>query len=370
MEAQAKAWATVLKEYDEGAKKMMNPVKADIKTDEAEQNVESLTKRLKELQAQRKKAIAAGDTELSKNLAKQINQVKTDIKGLGGGITTKQPKTEIEQNQSKIKDLTQEYIKLGDQETEASKKRQAEIQKEIELLQKRNNLIGLRTEQAQGKFLNENAQTTGLATTGYIIDRSHLFDTEGGIGWKKLTKYNDQTSVSDYKRRRKEREEEDKKAKKDDKSIVSEVGKITSGVSGIFNGIEQMGIKIPEEMKGIINGIQGVMTILTSINTILGVIEGMQTVGLIPFFARGGIVPHAASGMMVPGNDHSDRTPVLVSSGELILNSAQQNALANELQGAGIQNLRLRTELSGRNIIVCIENDLKARGKGQLATFK
>jgi hypothetical protein len=61
---------------------------------------------------------------------------------------------------------------------------------------------------------------------------------------------------------------------------------------------------------------------------------------------------------------------VLVSSGELILNSAQQNALANELQGAGIQNLRLRTELSGRNIIVCIENDLKARGKGQLATFK
>jgi hypothetical protein len=192
-----------------------------------------------------------------------------------------------------------------------------------------------------------------------------------GIGAQQWD-YNKDITEKDYKKLDgyKENKDEERKAKKDDKSVMSEVGKITSGVSGIFNGIEQMGIKIPEEMKGIINGIQGVMTILTSINTILGVIEGMQTVGLIPFFARGGIVPHAASGMMVPGNDHSDRTPVLVSSGELILNSAQQNALANELQGAGIQNLRLRTELSGRNIIVCIENDLKARGKGQLATFK
>ena len=356
-------------EYVKLSKDLLTTTVQDNKAEE--QSIDSLTKKLKELQAERKKAISGGDSEKAKDLLKQINQIKSEIKGLGGNTTdSKQPKTELEQNQNKIKTLTQEYIKLGDQETESAKNRQTEIQKEIELLQKRNNLIGLRTEQAQGKFLNENAQTTGLATTGYIIDRSHLFDTEGGIGWKKLTKYNDQTSVSDYKRRRKEREEEDKKAKKDDKSIVSEVGKITSGVSGIFNGIEQMGIKIPEEMKGIINGIQGVMTILTSINTILGVIEGMQTVGLIPFFARGGIVPHAASGMMVPGNDHSDRTPVLVSSGELILNSAQQNALANELQGAGIQNLRLRTELSGRNIIVCIENDLKARGKGQLATFK
>jgi hypothetical protein len=112
------------------------------------------------------------------------------------------------------------------------------------------------------------------------------------------------------------------------------------------------------------------MTILTSINTILGVIEGLQAVGVLPFFAHGGIVPHAATGLVVPGNDHADKTPVLVSSGELILNSAQQNAIANELQGGGLRNLRLRTEVSGRNLIVVIENDLAARGKGQLATFK
>ena len=165
-------------------------------------------------------------------------------------------------------------------------------------------------------------------------------------------------------------QKKEKDAQKADKTIVSEMGKLTSGVSGIFSGIEQMGIEVPDEIKNVINGLNGVMTILTSINTILGVIEGLQTVGVIPFFARGGIVPHAATGLVVPGNDHADRTPALVSSGELILNSAQQNALANELQGGGLRNLRLRTEVSGRNLIVVIENDLAARGKGQLVTFK
>lgn len=165
-------------------------------------------------------------------------------------------------------------------------------------------------------------------------------------------------------------QKKDKDAQNADKTIVNEMGKLTSGVSGIFSGIEQMGIEVPDEIKNVINGLNGIMTILTSINTILGVIEGLQAVGVLPFFAHGGIVPHAATGLVVPGNDHADKTPVLVSSGELILNSAQQNAIANELQGGGLRNLRLRTEVSGRNLIVVIENDLAARGKGQLATFK
>ena len=165
-------------------------------------------------------------------------------------------------------------------------------------------------------------------------------------------------------------QKKDKDAQNADKTIVSEMGKLTSGVSGIFSGIEQMGIEVPDEIKNVINGLNGIMTILTSINTIMGVIEGLQAVNALPFFAHGGIVPHAATGLVVTGNDHADKTPVLVSSGELILNSAQQNALANELQGGGLRNLRLRTEVSGRNLIVVIENDLAARGKGQLATFK
>ena len=65
-------------------------------------------------------------------------------------------------------------------------------------------------------------------------------------------------------------QKKDKDAQNADKTIVSEMGKLTSGVSGIFSGIEQMGIEVPDEIKNVINGLNGVMTILTSINTILG----------------------------------------------------------------------------------------------------
>ena len=71
-----------------GAKELSKPVDVKIETKGAEQNVESLKVKLIELEAQRKKAIAAGDTDLSKNLATQISQVKSDIKGLGGTTTT------------------------------------------------------------------------------------------------------------------------------------------------------------------------------------------------------------------------------------------------------------------------------------------
>ena len=75
-------------EYVKRAKELSKPVDVKIETKGAEQNVESLKVKLIELEAQRKKAIAAGDNDLSKNLANQINQVKSDIKGLGGTTTT------------------------------------------------------------------------------------------------------------------------------------------------------------------------------------------------------------------------------------------------------------------------------------------
>ena len=72
--------------------------------------------------------------------------------GGGGKSGSKTMQTELQQNQAEITKLTQEYVKLGDSETEASRQRQAEIQKEIALLQQRNGLLGLRAEQAQGRL--------------------------------------------------------------------------------------------------------------------------------------------------------------------------------------------------------------------------
>ena len=378
IQAEVDAARKMLAEYQQSAKQILTPVKADIKTDEAEQNVASLTKKLKELQEQRKKAIAAGDTELSKNLLKQINQTKADIKGLRGGTTstttTKQPKTEIEQNQAKIKDLTQEYIKLGDQETEASKNRQIEIQKEIELLQKRNNLLGVRAEQAQGKFLGGDVQTAGLSPAGYIIDRSRLFDTEGGIGWQKLQKYNDQTSVSEYKRRQKEYvKNNDKEGKGETKSVSEEMSKITMSVSGIFNGIEQLGIELPQGLKDVLGGIQTVTGILTAISSLITIITALQSAKSVPIIgwmlANGGVV-HAADGYQVPGNRMSgDQVPAMLNSGELVLNRAQQGNIASQLEGVG-QMSNGTPYITGELIFMGLNNYLKSTGRGEMMTSR
>ena len=82
IQAEVDAAKKMLSDYQQAAKTILHPVKADIDTSGAENNVDSLKKKLKELEEQRKKAIKAGDTELAKNLTKQINQTKTNIRGL------------------------------------------------------------------------------------------------------------------------------------------------------------------------------------------------------------------------------------------------------------------------------------------------
>ncbi len=76
------AYVSMKDEYIKGAQEIIKPVKVKIDTNEASQDIESLKVKLAELQAQRKKAIEAGDTDKSKQLLQQINQVKADIKGL------------------------------------------------------------------------------------------------------------------------------------------------------------------------------------------------------------------------------------------------------------------------------------------------
>jgi hypothetical protein len=160
--------------------------------------------------------------------------------------------------------------------------------------------------------------------------------------------------------------------KNNDKTVVGEMQKLTGGVQGIFSGIEQMGVEIPEELQGIMSGIQGVMTILTSITSILGVIEALQTPQILPIFARGGIVPHAAGGYEVPGTHFSgDVTPILANAGEVVLNRAQTAGLAHELEGIGGGNGgTVQAILSGEQAYIMINRYTKRSGKGELMTWK
>lgn len=153
--------------------------------------------------------------------------------------------------------------------------------------------------------------------------------------------------------------------------------KVTGGVSSIVSGIQQMGVDIPNEIQNIFGVLSGISSIMTGITAILTLIEidtkttaaASVTDALIPF-ARGGIVPHAANGYFVPGNNYSgDTTPIMANAGELVLNKAQQSTLASELQNGG-NRIQVIGRLSGEQLFICAENWAKRTGKGEFVTWR
>ena len=80
--------------------------------------------------------------------------------------------------------------------------------------------------------------------------------------------------------------------------------------------------------------------------------------------------------MLIPGNSFSGdnlRLPVDggrgmigVNSGELILSRSQQGVLAAELQGSGLQNIRLEAVVSGEQIMLASNNRGLRTGRGEI----
>ena len=90
---------------------------------------------------------------------------------------------------------------------------------------------------------------------------------------------------------------------------------------------------------------------------------------LIPF-ARGGVV-HAATGMIVPGNNYSgDMVPAMLNSGEMVLSQFQQQVLAANLQAGGMQNLHLTATVHAEQIRLALNNNGQRTGRGELVTWK
>lgn len=162
------------------------------------------------------------------------------------------------------------------------------------------------------------------------------------------------------------------------KENMNNVRDITSSVSGILNGIQNMGIEIPEEISRAFGILQTMSSVLTAILTITTLIKGEQEIqtgasifkAIFPF-AAGGII-HAAGGVTVPGNSFSgDLVPAFLNSGELILNKAQQGVLAASLQdSAAGRSQNLLAKIKGTDLIVMLDRTGRMTGKGELAFWK
>ena len=77
-----------------------------------------------------------------------------------------------------------------------------------------------------------------------------------------------------------------------------------------------------------------------------------------------------AEGGIIPGNNYNDGLVANVSSGELILNRAQQNSIASQLSNNGIGNLQLEAYIDGEDIRLAVRNANRRRGRGEYVTSK
>lgn len=77
-----------------------------------------------------------------------------------------------------------------------------------------------------------------------------------------------------------------------------------------------------------------------------------------------------AEGGIVPGNNHNDGLIANVSSGELILNAAQQSVIASRLQSNNQQNMHLTATIKGTDIQLALNNTARQQGRGTYVTAR
>ena len=199
------------------------------------------------------------------------------------------------------------------------------------------------------------------------------------------------------------------KSTADNGDVWEHTEEIVSGMSQVSNGLDRMGIELPQAvqdgvntMQGMIQTINGIQAIAHGLGTtapalIQAAATGVQSAialliqalnlntasnsaaatsnvaetAIDILMAHGGVIPHAALGFAIPGTHYSgDTTPILANAGELILNKAQQGNLASQLQSDQAQPSSSRPYVSGQDIFLGTNNYLKGIGQGGLVTTR
>lgn len=142
--------------------------------------------------------------------------------------------------------------------------------------------------------------------------------------------------------------------------------KMVGNISTITGAIQQLGVDIPEGFSKTLGIMQVISTILIAIQSLATVTATTSALKSIPiigmFLNRGGIV-HAAGGYTVPGNYGYDAVPAMLTSGEVVLNSAQQGVLASRLSENNSMPTKTVAVINGDQVKLLLMNSAQANGK-------
>ena len=223
------------------------------------------------------------------------------------------------------------------------------------------------------------------AIQSFLDELNKQIEEAGGVGLKLNA---DTGEVTDDKGNGKDDGEDLKK-------FNEGIGKLTGGLSSVTSGLKAVGVDIPKEVDQVVGVINGVSQVISGIGTLISLFgAGAMTANttavslntaaiggliaalefntaskFIPFFANGGIVPHAANGYFVGGNSFSgDNTPIMANAGELVLSKSQQGVLASMLTDEERGGGNAQPYLDGEKIYLGLQAYMRRSGLGEIVT--
>lgn len=161
-----------------------------------------------------------------------------------------------------------------------------------------------------------------------------------------------------------------KKEKKDkgDGDQTKLVGEISENISSMLSSLEALGFEVPAEIRQVVDGISAVCTIVQTIQTIVMIIQALEALTAAKPLASGGIV-HAASGTVM-GKNYIDRVPATLSSGEMVMNEADQSSLWQAIKSGNFGGGNAQPYVKAEDIWLGMNNMFKRKGMGRVAFVK
>ncbi len=178
------------------------------------------------------------------------------------------------------------------------------------------------------------------------------------------------------------------------KDSLGNVNEKVQAISQVASGLQQMGVELPDGINDLIGVMQGAMQVVQGVQTFLEAGEvvalganttaiGLNTAAIVALtasmdinsatsllpFAHGGVV-RAAGGWTVPGRSYNDTIPSLLTSGEVVLNRAQQGNLLSQMESGGGRMSDAQPYVDGEKIWLGVNNYLKRSGRGEIVVSK
>ena len=389
IKAQIDAAKKMLADYQQAAKQILNPVKADIDTKglggststkkgtvgAPEGSIEAQTKKVQDLQ---KAWRAAADDTSREEIKKQIDEAQFALDKMLGKVKDrpKMEAVEMKLPEGGIGSLVQD-TRTRQENGLAVLKQKIKLEIDQEALKAdTNTLQTILKDSIQNGITGMDFQLMGLGdqiakgvnvpdeTWQKILDQYNELREKMGqdpikINFETGGMENVNNGVDDLKK------------------TISTTAKVVGTIGQAFNAIEDPAAKVAAVVaQAIANIALAYSDAMAKDQTTKFNIWSFIAASAASMISMGTAIAQIhsstgyANGGIVEGNTYSnDQIPIMANAGEVVLNHAQQNALAADLQNGGGRSIQVHGVLRGKDIFIAAENWSKSVGKGELVTW-